>query len=654
MHTTCLIWMSLLSCSASIQSWFVDSPDMHNRLTLSLEGGRLTYMVSHQATPPDWQVEASGFVEVLAPAPLGLKTRDQDFSQDLTLMSVGPIVTRSEPYTMLTGKRSRLDNHYSEQSVTFRSKQGGSFQVQLRAYNEGLAFRYRLLEGSGESATMVDEQTGFQIPINGKAWMSPYSAVGQWSPAYEEDYFVGIPVGTSAPAPVGWAFPALFQLDRFWCLLTEANLDGSCYAAHLQPEAPNGLYRIRLPEHAETYGVHRVEATSKLPFSTPWRVIMLAPELGGIVGNSLVHHLADPCALDDTSWILPGPSTWSWLFDKSSQTDYARLVPFIDLSAELGWPYSLVDADWHHMTNGDVLQALAHARKHGVGLTLWYNSGGPTNLVKPIGPADRLHHPDTREREMAWLHEHGVKGIKVDFMQSDKQGQIQYYLDLISDAARHRLVIFFHGSTLPRGWERTWPNLLSMESVKGGEQLWSQAFADTIAVHNTTLPFTRNVVGSMDYTPLAFQGTAPGVSTTTTRAHELATTVVFESGIQHVSETVAGFEQLPHFAWRFLQNLEVAWDDTRFLAGYPGDHIVLARRKGTTWYLAGLNGRNEALTLQLDLDFLPVGLFPAEFILDGASPTTLAQDKRLVSQNDSLPVTLSPRGGFVATIRTQD
>jgi len=563
------------------------------------------------------------------------------------------VISRSDTYTMITGKRSLLDNHYSEQCIRFSNRTGHQIELQLRAYADGVAFRYHFPDaGAGSSTyTVTAEKTGFNLPQNGRAWMAPYSAVDTWAPGYETDYEAGIPIGTSAPETVGWAFPALFEANGIWTLLTESNLDGDYFASHLQPDARDGLYRLRLPEENETYGVHPQASTALLPFNSPWRVVMLTDSPGRILESSLVHHLADPCALDDTDWIQPGPSTWSWLFDHSSQTDYDRLVPFIDLAAELGWPYSMVDADWHIMRHGDIFDVLEYAEERGVDLTVWYNSGGPTNLVKPIGPADRLHLPEAREREMAWLESVGIKGIKVDFMQSDKQGQIQLYLDIIRDAARHHLMVFFHGSTLPRGWERTYPNLVSMEAVKGGEQLWSQEFADGIAVHNTILPFTRNVVGSMDYTPFLFQGMGPEIHTTTTWVHELATTIAFESGIQHVSETVENFERLPYYVWRFLENLEVTWDETRYLAGFPGDHVVLARRKGDRWYIAGLNARDEALTLEIVPDFLPRGPHQFEIIADGAQRTRFRQRTLRGDDEERFTVEMAPCGGFVVTIQ---
>ncbi len=641
--------LSLGAFSAVAQTWQVVSPDQRTRITLELADGRLSYTADLQRTPPAWQVEASGFAGVISESPLGIKTTSDDFSERLSLAGDGELIARSDRYTMFTGKQSDLDNHYYERVITFTNAVGNSIEVHLRAYSEGVAVRYGFPE-AGKSLTVVDDLTGFRIEGEGRKWIAPYSEVDQWAPAYETPYVAGIPIGTAANTPVGWAFPALFHANDFWILLTEANLDGSYFASHLQPTAEGGLYRLRLPEETETYGVHPQASTAVGPFHSPWRVIMMGTDPADIVENSLVHHLSAPSRIKDPSWIVPGPSTWSWLFDGSSQTDFDRLAPFIQLAAELGWPYSMVDADWHVMTNGDIHDALDYAAERGVGLTVWYNSGGPTNLVKPIGPADRLHHADLRQKEFAWLQSLGVKGIKVDFMQSDKQGQIQLYIDILRDAAEHELLVFFHGSTLPRGWERTWPNLVSMESVMGGEQLWSQDFADNLAAHNTILPFTRNVVGSMDYTPFTLAGRDPAVIPNTTPGHELATVIVFESGIQHISGTVAHFEELPYYAWRFMEGIEVAWDETRLLAGTPGDFIVLARRKGEKWFLAGLSAREESFTLDLELGFLNSGFYWGEFIGDGEAPKRFSHRRLEKEASGTLSVEFASRGGFVATL----
>lgn len=648
------IFVLLAKTPLTGQTWTVDGPNLNNRISLTLEEGKLRYEVSYQHTAPAWEVEASGYKPLIQSSGMGVITVPFDFSKNLELLDASPVTSFSETYSMVTGKQRLLDNHYRERHIHFQNADAQVIAIRMRAYTEGVAFRYEF-EGAQQDLTVKNELTEFGVGSTGTAWMMPYSALGTWSPGYEEDYLNAIPVGTQAPETVGWAFPLLFELPDAWVLITESGMDGNYFASHVQPNAENGNYRIRMPEPDETYGVFSQESSATLPFHSPWRVIMIGKNQGEILENNLVFHLAEPCAIEDTSWIQPGPATWSWLHDKSSQTDYDRLIPFIDLAADLGWPYSLVDADWHLMKNGNILEANSYAKSKGVGLTLWYNSGGQHNLVKPIGPADRMHDPVARKAEMKWMQEHGFKGIKVDFMQSDKQGLIQLYIDILRDAAEHELMVDFHGCTLPRGWERTWPNLMTMEAVKGGEQLWSQDFANKSPMLNTILPFTRNVVGSMDYTPFSFSGVENDVHTVTTHAHELATCVIFESGWQHVSESVENFEALPYYVWSFLAKLPTTWDETQWISGRPGEQVFLARRKGDTWYVAGITASTKGQTFEVPTDFLKDNrIYKANLIGDGSDRTRWSRTLSDHRRGESIQVKLLPNGGFVAVLKEKN
>lgn len=521
----------------------------------------------------------------------------------------------------------------------------------VRAYPEGVAFAYSFPGPAEKSVVITDESTGFKLP-SGRAWMLPYDRVAEWSPAYEGEWRDGIPVGTAPDdeKTAGWCFPALFSVRGHWVLITEVGLDGASFAAHLQPEAPAGLYRIRLPEDAETYGVAPREATAPLPWQSPWRVIMVGDSPGAIWESSLVHHLSPPCALADISWIKPGRVSWSWWSDHSSGSDYDRLVPFVDLAAQLGWEYSLIDADWHVMKNGDIWKLNAYAKSRGVGLILWYNSGGKHTRVMNAGPRDLMDDPVIRDREMAKLEAAGIRGIKVDFFQSDKQHIIELYLDIIRDAARHHLLVDFHGATLPRGWTRTYPNLLSMEAVRGAEQYWDKNFAARAHTFHTIYPFTRNVVGPMDYTPVIF-GDSPAQKSNqphqTTNPHELALSVVFESGLQHFADTPANYLAAPHYVRDFLKIVPVAWDETRALAGAPGDLALVARRKGPDWFVAGLNGTDAPRAVAVPLGFLSAGEFSAALIHDAVTPRNFAHRAFNTTSATPLTVDLAGRGGFV-------
>jgi hypothetical protein len=469
-----------------------------------------------------------------------------------------------------------------------------------------------------------------------------------YSPGYEKYFLNDVKTGTTSPMTSGWCFPALFTADSSWVLLTEASLQRNYFGSHLQPEAPGGLYTIRQPEEGEGLGTGSIDATSTLPWEMPWRVIITGNRLATIVESNLVSHLNPPSVVQNTSWVKPGRSSWSWWSDAASSKDFNKLKSFVDLAADMGWEYSLVDANWNIMTGGTLEQLAQYANGKGVGLLAWYNSGGPHNKVTEQ-PRDIMSDPQRRKAEMQKLQQMGVKGIKVDFFQSDKQPVIQEYLDILKDAADHQIMVNFHGCTIPRGWSRTWPNLISMESVKGAENyIFASDYPEGTLLHNAILPFTRNVIGPMDYTPATFSNQKyPHL---TTYAYELALPVVFESGITHMADRVAAYKSLPAVPKQFIQTVPAAWDETRFLSGYPGDEAVLARRSGNVWYVAGINGEKKAKTLTVDLSFLNDGRKEATIIRDGKDARSFSSETKTVSRNARESVQVLPLGGFVMRI----
>jgi len=613
------------------------------RFTWTLDGGRLSYNVV--------DVKAVGnAVEVIEASPLGLTRADADFTSGLEFVTAGEPHQIDETYTMLTGKRRVIHHQASEQAFTFRNAAGQHLVLTVHVMADSVAFRYEFPSGANAPLLVTGESTGFKLPALGQAWMMPYDKVAEWSPSYEAEWQNKIAIGTLAPPDkAGWAFPALFHARDHWILVTEAGMDGTCYAAHLQPDAPSGLYRIRLPEDGETYGVAAQAATITTPWQSPWRLIVIGPTPGTIMETTAVTNLSAPCEFADTSWIKPGRASWSWWSDKSSPSDYNRVVPFVDLSADFGWEYALVDGGWENMTRGSVGALVDYAKSKNVGLILWYNSGGKHNRVI-FGLRDRMDDPQVRRNEMAWLARIGAKGIKVDFMQSDKQFMMQLYIDILRDAAAQHLFVDFHGATTPRGWARTFPNLLSQEGIRGAEQYWDPNFAANAHTFHTIYTFTRNVVGSMDYTPVIF-GDAPELERhQTTNGHELALSVAFESGVQHFVDSVSAYRSQPDYVQDFLRAVPVSWDETRYLAGAPGELSLLARRHGDTWYVACLNGEAVAKKISVPLGFLGAGTFAAEFITDGETQHKFGEKKLTVNSTDQPVIDVAAKGGFTARI----
>lgn len=628
----------------------VTNEDATLRFTLLVDDDGFAYRVDH--------LDHGKPTPVLGRSPLGITRTDIDLNDGLAFVSATPASVVEDDYTLVSGKQHHVHSRGVERTFTLNNAIGIRLDLTVRVYRDGVAFRYGLPGHASMLVQISGEATGFKLPAHGRIWAQPYSKVGIWAPGYEADYVNGVPTGTPAPAEEGWALPLLSHANGFWVLITESGLEPNYFGVHLNQHADDGLYRVRLPEEPETFGVAPQAASVTLPWVSPWRVIVVARQPAGIVESTLVTDVARPNELGDTSWVKPGMASWSWWSDMSSPYDYNKLVPFVDVAAKLGWPYSLIDLGWPHMQNGDVAKLAAYAKTKGVGLILWYNSGGKHNLSPedkaPLDPLrDLISDPRLREAEFARIAALGVKGIKVDFMQSDKQFVIAQYHDILRDAARHRLMVDFHGCTIPRGWERTYPNLVSMEAVRGAEQYWDKTFAENAQMFNTIYVFTRNAIGPMDYTPTIFTDVAatnPQIQPhLTTNAHELALLVVFESGVQHVVDAASSLVTQPDFVLDYLHGLPTTWDETRLIAGAPGELAVLARRHGDTWYLSGINGEKTARTIEVPLAFLG-GPATVSLISDGATPHAFAHRAFTAQPGDTVELHLAARGGFAARL----
>jgi alpha-glucosidase len=627
--------------------WEVRSPDGRLSFVLRLgaageaDAGRLSYSVV--------RARDSVRTNVLETSSLGIRRDDQRFIENLRFASAEPQTLIDETYRVLHGKRRSVSHRAHQQTFTFLNEASARVELVVRVADGGVAFRYAFPERDAQPRKLLEEATEFTIPGGARAWMLPHQPAGQYTPAYE-DLFVEVPTGTAAPTPSGWSFPALFEIGKgdAWLLVTEADVNEHACATRLASEAPGGRYRIRLPEAGEGQGIGDVEPASVLPWRLPWRVMIVADSPARIVESTLVQDLSPPSVVADASWIRPGRVSWSWWSDDNSPRDEATLNAFVDLAAEMGWEYSLIDANWNLMDPAGLQRVLAHARDKRVGVLLWYNSGGPHNTVTEQ-PRDLMHQRDVRRREFAKLRDWGVKGVKVDFWQSDKQDRIAQYVDLLRDAAEFNLLVNLHGCTLPRGWSRTYPHLMSMEAVQGAEQYkFNAAYPQKAAWHNTVLAFTRNVVGPMDYTPVTF--TDVKYPRVTTDGHELALSVVFESGLQHFADSVQAYRRLPDAARAFLRAVPAAWEDTRLLAGRPGALAVVARRGPDAWYVGGISGGEARQTVDVSLSFLGPAAHGLTLVADGSGPRQLHASRQIVTARDTLRVDLLPRGGFVARL----
>ncbi len=634
--------MLLFSCQQNPGSWSLESPDHLIRMEITLSGpeasGKLQYTVSRM-------IEGS-MTEIMNPSPLGIEREDASFVSGLEFVSASYQEGIEDQYTLVSGKKLECSSTYNCLLLNLRNQDKVKLTLDLRAYNGGVALRYHFPGESENNVRVSAEHTGFNFK-DGKFWAHPYDAITNWSPGYETYYQGPVAVGTDAPKDKnGWAFPILLESANTWMMVSEAGFDGSYGASHLQPDCEMGEYNIRFAEAEEAEGYYENTSHSTLPWNTAWRFIAIGASPASIVETTLPTDLSAPCELEDLSWIKPGRSSWSWWSDSDSPRDYDRMLPFIDLASEMGWEYHLVDAGWNLMKNGNLEDLVKYADSKNVKLLAWYNSGGKHNVVQ-AEPRDLMDNSKIRRKEFERISKMGIKGIKVDFFQSDKQEIIAQYPEILKDAAEFGLVVNCHGCTLPKGWRRTWPNLLSMEAVRGGEcYRFDKDFPEKAPSHLTIVPFTRNAVGPCDYTPGGYSDNKfPHLSTF---GFELALPVVIESGIMHHMDTPAQTLGLPSYAVDFLKEIPVTWDDTKYLAGYPGKDVVIARKKGDRWYIGAINGENLAKDLSIDLSI--TGETPDELtlIVDGSGPRDL-QSSTLKTEEGLLTISLQPYGGFAGS-----
>lgn len=634
----CLMGMMLVvtSCSFlnSTNSWTLKSPSGTIAVTVKLtqddsgdaglaSRGALQYSIT------------SGMNTVIEPSALGLQCGSESFAQDLVFLGTSKSKI-DETYTLHNGKRSELSNKANELTLTFANAKDTKFQVILRAYDDGVTFKYAFPEGDGQKI-ITKEVTTFNMP-EGRATIMPYDNPSQYTPAYE-NYYDTYPIGATSPTYAGWAFPALFKINdgQNYVLLTESGLNGSYCGTRLAAEAPDGVYKVRFPEEADGEGVGKVSPTAVLPWESSWKVIIIGDTAGDIAESSLVTHVADEPAFEVGEYIKPGRAAWSWWSDSNSPRNFTRQKDFIDFAADMGWEYYLLDANWNFEPREDLLDFVNYANDKGVGMLMWYNSGGPHNIVTEA-PRDIMVNKERRRQEFKWLKEIGVKGVKVDFWQSDKQDMIQYYIDLMKDANDFEILVNFHGCTIPRGWERTYPNMLTLESVRGAESYkFAPEYPEKAPWHNVNLVFTRNVIGPMDYTPVCF--TDVDYPHLTTLGHELGLSVVFYSGIQHFADKPEGYYAQPDEVQQFLKDVPVVWDEIKVLEGEPSEYVVLARRSGDTWYLGGINGLDEAKTVSIDLS-----LFGDDGLFIGDKEARVFD---IQSVSGTQEITMLPYGGFV-------
>lgn len=587
----------------------------------------------------------------------GLKTTLRNWDETSSIKVSGPTKIVDD-YEMKVGKRLHCHNEAQEYVYTLTNADGENLFVELREYPDGYAFRYRL-PNVQDGEQLIDEATSYKVPEGAKRWIPGF--------AHDANYEQLFPLSTDGTTtehirngrPNEWGYPSLVEVaDGQFMLITEADMTRDHCGSFMKNSDENrNLYKVFLAEDSL-----KLVADENGEWTSLWRVI-IAGSLADVVESTLVTDVSTPSKIEDTSWINPAPASWIyWAYNHGSQ-EYDLLCLYVDLAKEMGWPYSLVDAEWDVMRGGTIEDVAAYAKKNGIKPLLWYNS--TTGWFEEHGapsPSWRLNTAEAREKEFSWMNEQGFVGAKVDFFRDDESEQMNYCIDILEDAARHKLLMNLHGGTMQRGWQRTYPNLVTMESVYGAE--WYNnvpTYTAKAARHNATLPFTRNVVGSMDYTPGTFTDSQhPHI---TTHGHELALTVLFESGVQHMPDRPSAYLEMPTEVKEILKTLPTAWDQTLLLAGYPGESAVIARQHNGKWYIAGINGTDEPKDLSFSVERLGTSSTRGLLICDGETqysfdikllnipPLNVTEDSKthevLSQSREDIVFPCAPRGGFL-------
>ena len=639
-------FLFLLALGASplwAQEASVSGPDQQLRVNVSVENGAPLYSVTYKGKT------------ILEPSPLGFVANIGDFSQGMTYVEQKKR-TIEETYTLDRIKKSTVNYHANELTVTFQNADRQPMDVTFRVSNNDLAFRYELPRyGDTGSIVIRREATGFDFPSYTTTFLAPQSdpMVGwkRTKPSYEEEYAADAPLTQRSQFGHGFTFPCLFRIgDDGWALVSETGVDSRYCASRLSDATADGLFSIAFPMPEENNGNGTVAPGFALPGATPWRTITVGDNLKPIVETTVPWDVVTPRFSTEHTYKY-GKGTWSWIVWQDASINYDDQVRYIDLAAAMDFQYVLIDNWWDTNIGYERMEQLVdYAHSKNIDVFLWYSSSGYWNDIVQ-GPTNRMDNPIVRKQEMKWLKKIGVKGIKVDFFGGDKQETMRLYEAILSDADDYGLMVIFHGCTIPRGWERMYPNYVGSEAVLASENLvFDQHFDDLEAFNACLHPFIRNTVGCMEFGGTflnkRYNRTNDGGTTRrTTDVFQLATAVLFQNPIQNFAITPNNLTDAPRLALDFLKEVPTTWDETVFLDGYPGKYCVLARRHGDRWYIAGINAQKEPLKLKLALPMLREGDRVA-FYSDTKNHEPQLEQKT-IQKPDETSVTIQPEGGIV-------
>ncbi len=637
--------MLLGSSVASAENKQITSPDGKLVVTVADMDGRPSYSVSYDN------------VLFLKPSPLGIIANIGDFSSGMSLEKNVSTNKIDETYELASIKKSKV--HYVANEAVFSFTQQGKtiYDVIFRISNNDVAFKYKMYpQGETLSCVVKQEVTGFVFPDGTTTFLCPQSkpmgGFARTSPSYETSYTADDVAGKNGWGE-GYTFPCLFRNgDNGWVLVSETGVNGGYCASRLLGHK-EGVYTIGFPQEGEANGNGTVSPGIALPGETPWRTITVGKTLAPIVETTVPFDVVKLLYQAKGEYTY-GRGSWSWIIGMDGSTNYKEQLRYIDFSAAMGYQSVLVDALWDKQIGRDKIEELAkYGKNKGVALYLWYNSNGYWNDA-PQTPRSIMDNAIARRKEMKWMQSIGIRGIKVDFFGGDKQMTMQLYEDILSDANEYGLLVIFHGCTLPRGWERMYPKFASSEAVLASENLhFSQGSCDNEAFNATLHPFIRNTVGSMDFGGSALNkyynaDNAPrGSRRVTSDVYALATAVLFQSPVQHFALAPNNLTDAPSWAIDFMKEVPTTWDEVRFIDGYPGKYVILARRHGDKWYIAGVNAQKETLKLKVNLPMFSNGEKVRLFSDDKALQGGVKQIE--IGKKQELQLAIPCNGGVLIT-----
>ena len=648
-----LLPMLLLSLSVAAREVSVSSPKGQLVVTISDNGGRATYSVTLDGR------------QMLLPSQLGFKADIGNFAQGLTIKDTHE-ENISKGYDMWQTKQKHTLYVARQLTVDFENAQGQKMSVVFSVSDNDIAFRYvipRQKNDNPKCAVITEEATAFCLPDGTTTFLTPQiDPMKGWErtkPSYEEEYKADAPMTDRSRYGQGYTFPCLFHLaaaqqpagNDAWVLVSETGVSSLYCGSHLS-DYKDGTYTVAYPQQGENNGFGSPYASIALPGVTPWRTITVGTSLKPIVETTIAYDVVEPL-YEPSQEYQGGRYTWSWLIWQDNSINYDDQVKFIDLAAAMGYELCLVDNWWDTQIGRARIEELSkYAQSKGVSLMLWYNSNGHWNDA-PQTPRNCMDTPMARDREMAWLKSIGVKGIKVDFFAGDKQETMRLYEDILYDANRYGILCVFHGCTIPRGWERMYPNYVASEAVLASENVFFGEHAAIQEPFELTLhPFCRNAVGTMDWGGVIMNkylspDNKSRHTRKTTDVFEIATAFTNQTAVQCIAMQPNNLQELPQVELDFLKQIPTTWDETRFIDGYPGRYVVLARRHGTQWYVAGLNGTRQPMTLSLDLSGLNIKTILVDQADRKGQVTGVQSQPLKVDKKGKAKVTLQPNGGML-------